>query len=83
MTTTMKFVADSVREPQRESIMEITQTETKQTKTKERVFGLNNLKLPWMESLYSDILKGKKRVHWMLNSKAKAKVDDFMFNLDI
>ena len=42
----MKFVADSVREPQRESIMEITQTETNQTKPKERVFGLNNLKLP-------------------------------------
>lgn len=61
MTTTMKFAADSVREPQHESIMEITQTEMKQTETKERVFGLNNLKLPWIESLYSDILKGEEK----------------------
>lgn len=81
--TTIKFAADSVREPQHESIMAITHTDTKQTKTKKRVCGLNNWKLPWIEDLYFKTLKGKKRVYWMFKPKVKAEVDGFMFNLDI
>lgn len=41
--------------------MEISHTDMKQPKTKKCVFGLNILKLPWIESLYFDILRGRKK----------------------